>query len=158
MKSWNLLSFDEVMPNVLSFVDKEATVSLPCLRKRKRAAPQSTSLVTGVGTAVLVAAITLTNLQVNVFGSDHELRLTSAVSISNIQDDPPPLKLLFGGSHEFKWDAKKEQEMLERAAAAVSASTDANNRVNLIHAVLRENLPKDREDADDLASLGIKLG
>jgi hypothetical protein len=111
-----------------------------------------------VGTAVLVAAISLTTLQVNVRGSDAVLRISSLATVTNIHGDRPPLTLIFSASHPLKWDTAKQDEMLARAATAVAASNPGNNQANLIHAVLREDLPKSREDAIDLAALGIKLG
>jgi hypothetical protein len=157
MRSWNLLYFDDVVPNVLSSVDKEASVVVPSMR-RQRKPFSSTTIVGAVGSVVLVAAISLTSLQVNVCGSDDTLRLSSVVSISNIQNDRPPLALLFSASHPLKWDAAKQNEMLARAATAVAAANPGDNQANLIHAVLREDLPKSREDAIDLTALGIKLG
>jgi hypothetical protein len=46
-----------------------------------------------------------------------------------------------------EWDAAKESEMLDLAAAALSKSNEADNEANLIHAVLREDLPSSREEA-----------
>jgi hypothetical protein len=93
-----------------------------------------------------------------VSGSDSELRISSVASVSNIKNVRPPLALLFDVSHHLKWNAAKEEEMLNRAAAALSASDGSENAANLIHSVLRESLPRDRRDLDSLASLGIKLG
>jgi hypothetical protein len=157
MKLWNLSHFDDVVPNVLTSVDKQASVEVPSLRRRRR--PLSTAPVVGtVGTIVFVAAMSLTSLQFNVCGSDHRLRLTSIVSTSNMQVDRPPLAILFAADHPLKWDAEKEQEMLAKAEASIAASSAGMNESNVIHAVLREQLPKSREEALDLSVLGIKLG
>jgi hypothetical protein len=93
-----------------------------------------------------------------VSGSDSELRIFSVASITNVQNDRPPLALLFDARYDLKWDPSKEEEMLEKAAASVSAADRSQNAANFIHSVLREGLPGDRKDADDLKKLGIKLG
>jgi hypothetical protein len=158
MKSWNLSTFEDLSPTVLSSVDKDATVRLSGMRRRPTGV-SVTRRVSVASAAFFVAAISLASpLQVVVCGSDNALRLTSTESISNIQSDRPPLGLLFGAKHALKWDAAKEAEMLAKAAASIAASTDKNNEANFIHAVLSEELPSDRENAVDLASLGIKLG
>jgi hypothetical protein len=157
MKSWNLLHFDEVVRPVLSPIDKDATAVIPSMRRKNRPL-SATTLVGTVSAVVLVTTMSFTPVRVNVSGSDDALRISSYTSTSNFQNDQPPLALLFGGNHTLKWDAAKEQEMLARAAAAVACSSDRNNEANLIHSVLRENLPRDRDEADDLASMGIKLG
>src|ERR1017187_5850224 len=149
MKSWNLSNFDQVMPNVLTEVDKEASAEVAPIRRRRKFIPPAPMV--SVGMVVLVASISLTSIQMNVSGSDNELRISSSASFSNVSNDRPPLALLFGGTcGDLKWSATHEQEMLERAAASVAASTDANNRPNMIHSVLREKLPKDRKSADEL--------
>jgi len=157
MKSWNLLLFDEVVPNVLSSVGKESSVSAQCAPRRRKLR-RSGVIAEAAGTIVFVAAMTLTSLQVQVSGSDDALRLSSVVSTSNIHIDRPPLALFFGAAHPLKWDAAKEDEMLSKAAAAVAAAGGTKNRENVIHAVLREGLPSDREEAADLSKLGMKLG
>jgi hypothetical protein len=111
-----------------------------------------------MATVAIVAAIGFTSLRVDVCGSDDELRLSSAASISNVHEDRLPLTLLFGAKHELKWDAAKEREMLTKAADALAVSTGKDNEANMIHAVLREKLPSNREETLDLASLGIELG
>jgi hypothetical protein len=157
MKLWNLSHLDDLTPNVLASVDKDATVEVLSPRRRRIIAP-TTTLSGVVGTAVLVAAISLTTLQVNVCGSDEALRMSSVATVSNAHSDRPPLTLIFGAAHPLKWDAAKEAEMLARAAASLAKSKESDNEVNLIHAVLKEDLPSSREEATNLASLGIKLG
>jgi hypothetical protein len=154
---WNLSHFEDLTPNVLSSVDKDASVEVRSARRRRITAPTTSTVASVVGSAVLVAAISLTTVQVNVCGSDEALRMSSIATVSNIRIDRPPLSLIFSASHSLKWDAAKEEEMLSRAAAAVDASNPADNQANLIHSVLREELPKSREDVIDLAALGIKL-
>jgi hypothetical protein len=112
----------------------------------------------GLVSTVALVAISFTTVQMRISGSDNELRISSVTSSTNIRSERPPLALLFGINHPLKWDAAKEEEMLTKAAAAVAASDGSRNAANLIHSVLREDLPRDRKGADDLGSLGIKLG
>jgi hypothetical protein len=156
MKLWNLSSFEDVAPTVLSFVDKDSGAEVQALRKRSPKTMKTVSM--GLVSTVALVAMSLTSLEMRVSGSDSELRISQIASLSNIQDERPPLALLFGVSHHLKWSAAKEKEMLARAAAAVSSSDSSQNAANLIHAVLRENLPRDQKDADELASIGIRLG
>lgn len=157
MKSWNLSHFNDLTPNVLSSVDKNASVAVSSMPRRRTTAPITTIAEAVVGTVVFVAAISLTSLQVNVCAAMTRYVCLPLATISNIHNDRPPLMLIFGANHALKWDAAKEEEMLTRAAASVAKSNDSDNEANLIHAVLRENLPSDRKEAVDLASLGIKL-
>ena len=157
MRFWNLVAFDELSPEVLESVGKAASIALAMPRRRRTPVRTTTNLGL-MATAAFVAAISVTSLRLDVYGSDDALRLSSAVSISNVREDRPPLTLLFGAKHALKWDAATEQEMLTKAANALAGSTDKNNEANMIHAVLREKLPSNREEALDLASLGIKLG
>lgn len=156
MKLWNLLSFEEVVPTVLSSVDKESCAEVSVARGRSPKVMKTISM--GLACTAALVAISLTSLQMRVSGSDSELRISSVASFSNIRNERPPLALLFGVSHHLKWDATKEAEMLAQAAAKVSGSDGSQNAANFIHSVLREDLPRDRRDADELASLGIKLG
>jgi hypothetical protein len=157
MKLWNLSRFDDLTSNVLASVNKDATVEVLSSRRRRIIAPKTT-LSGVVGTAVLVAAVSFTMLQVNVCGSDEQLRMSSVATVSNAHSDRPPLTLIFSASHPLKWDAGKEAEMLAKAAASLVKSKESDNEANMIHAVLKEDLPSSREEAIDLASLGIKLG
>lgn len=156
MKLWNLSSFEEVVPTVLSSVDKDSSTEVRILRKRSPKIMKTVSM--GLVSTVSLVAISLTSLQMHVSGSDSELRISSVASFSNIREEGPPLALLFGASHDLKWDTAKEEHMLTRAAAAVSSSDGSQNAANLIHSVLREALPRDRKDTKELAALGIKLG
>ena len=156
MKLWNLSSFEEVVPTVLLSVDKDSSASVHVARKRSPKAKKTVSM--GLVSTVALVAISITSLQMRVSGSDRKLHISSVASSSNIRDVRPPLALLFGVSHDLKWDNAKEEAMLTKAAAAVSASDVRQNTANLIHSVLREDLPSDRKGADELVSLGIKLG
>jgi hypothetical protein len=152
MKSWNLSNFEDIAPNVLSFVNKDATVEMPSPRRRRH--PVRTTAAVGLAsTAVLIAAITLVSVQVHVSGSDDVLRLSSAVAISNVQTDRPPLTLLFGAKHSLKWDSGKEKDMLQRAALALLSQPSKQNEHNLIQSVLREDLPSDRSEAKEIELL-----
>ncbi len=158
MKSWNLSNFEDLSPVVLSSVNKNSSLQLPRKYKRRHGSIPTASTVSAVGAAVLVAAIALTSLQVQVCGSDSELKLHTTTSISNISTNRPPLTLIFGAKpHPLKWDIAKETAMLERAARAITVSSNRENAANVVHAALREELPSDQKDAVDLALLGIKL-
>ncbi|HVN93269.1 MAG TPA: hypothetical protein VMT38_06220 [Terracidiphilus sp.] len=157
MKIWNLSSFEEVVPNVLSSVDKDSSAEVHTSQKRPLNTTKRFSMGL-VGTVILVASISVASVQMRVSGNDSKLRISTIPSITNVQNDRPPLALLFDARHDLKWDATKEQEMLERAAAAVAITDRSQNAANVIHSALREGLPRDRKDADDLAKLGIKLG
>jgi hypothetical protein len=160
MKSWNLLdSFEQFTPNVLSSVGKDASAEVPSSMKRR--APRqmrSTAIGVAVGAVVLVAVIGVKPTQVTVSGSGDTLHITATASTSNAEVDRPPLSLLFGGRHPLKWTPDREKEMLAKAASALMASDGRDNEANMIHAVLREGLPRNRKEADDLDSLGIRLG
>lgn len=156
MKLWNLSSFEEVVPSVLSSVEKDSITKVNVARKRSPTAMKTVSM--GLVSTVAVVAISLTTVQMRVSGSDSELRISSVASVSNIRGERPPLALLFDAGHKLKWDAAKEEEMLAKATTAIAAADGSRNAANLIHSVLREDLPRDQKDADDLASLGIKLG
>jgi hypothetical protein len=82
----------------------------------------------------------------------------SVTTVSSAHADRPPLTLIFSAAHPLKWDAAKEAEMLARGVAAIAKAKESDIEANMIHAVLTEELPSSREDAVDLASLGIKLG
>jgi hypothetical protein len=82
----------------------------------------------------------------------------ATASTSNIQPERPPLGLLFGGQDSSKWTSAHESEMLKKAAAAVAASSGQENEFNMIHSVLRESLPRNRKEAEDLDALQKKLG
>ena len=159
MKLWNLSHFDDLTPNVLASVDKDATVEVLSSRRRRIVVPKTTAtLASVVGTVVVVAAVSFTTLQVNVCGSDELLRMSSVATVSNAHSDKPPLALIFGAGYPLKWDSAKEEEMLAKAAASLAKSKERDNEANMIHAVLKEDLPSSREEAADLASLRIKLG
>jgi hypothetical protein len=111
-----------------------------------------------MGTALLVAAISMTSLQSYVSGSDHMLRIRVDAGISNAADARPPLHLLFGGKHPLKWDAAKEREMLELAVAAIETTSEGDNRANAIYSALWEDPPAGRENLIELRSLGVKQG
>lgn len=154
--TWNLSSFDEIYPDVLTSVSKESILELPGKRKSRRNV-RSTTVAGVASVAILVAAAGLVSQRIDVYGTDDALRLPSLSSISNVKTDRPPLTLLFGGRHSVKWDRERETTMLERAAAAMANSDPKANEANLVHSLLREELPADREHADDLSSLGIRL-
>lgn len=158
MKTWNLSNFDEFTPKV--WAPKDPSVTAVPQRTRRRPLDRSRSTVVGaaIASVVIVAAMAVATVRVDVSGSDDTLRLSAAPTSTNVQEDRPPLALLFGGKFANKWDAVKESEMLARAAAAVAASSDHQNEANLIHSVLREKLPAQRSEADDLASLRAKHG
>lgn len=159
MKSWNLSSFDTFTPDVLSSVDKDASVAVPSPRRRRRQGqPKSTGAFAAIGATVLIAAIGITPVRVNVCGTDDVLHITAAASMSNIQSNRPPLGLLFGGQDSLKWTSAQERAMLTKAAAVLAASSGEENEFNMIHSVLREGLPHNRGEADDLNSLRKKLG
>jgi hypothetical protein len=156
MKLWNLSSFEEVVPTVLCPVDKDSSTEVGSLRNRTPRTMKTASM--GLVSTVFLVAISLTSVQLNVSGSDNELRISSVASTSNVRSERPPLALLFSASHHLKWEAAKEEEMLTKAAATISASDANRNAANLIHSVLREDLPRERVDADDLEPMGIRLG
>ena len=156
MKLWNLSSFEEVFPTVLSSVEKDSSTEVRATLKRPFKTIKTVSL--GLVGTVVLSAISVTSLQMRVSGSDSELRISSVPSVSNIKFERPPLALLFDAKHPLKWDVAKEEEMLAKAATAVSSSDGSQNAANLVHSLLREDLPRDRRDADELAVLGIKLG
>lgn len=155
MRMWNLSSFEDVAPPVLATIERESTVRVAAIRRRGRMRPVT---LAGLGTMIIFAAMSAAPIRMTVCGSDTDLRVASADGMTNATVDRPPLELLFGARHPLKWDSAKEQSMLSKAATALSGGSDGQNEVNLIHAVLREQLPDDRRHADDLDSLGIKLG
>jgi hypothetical protein len=159
MKTWNLLSFDELSPQVLSSVDETSTASIPLRKKLRRAAKTAKmASLSSLGAAVLVSAIAVMPIRVQVTGSDESLRLTVNSGIWNVGEERPPLHLLFGDSHRTKWSDAEERDMLERALAATKTASAEDNRLNVINSALTEELPADRKDAVDLRALGIKRG
>jgi hypothetical protein len=156
MKLWNLSSFEDLNATVVSTTDEEskAAIELPRRFRKKTAVTMTGTL----GAVMLVAAIATTTVtHVNVSGSDPQLRVTASEAASNVVTDRPPLQLLFGGRHRLKWDKAQEKRMLEKAVAALESGGSDDNRMNLIAAVVTEDLPADREHALDLGALGIKL-
>ena len=157
MKTWNLSSFEEVVPTVVTDVDRGASVEIRAARKRRlRVATQALSVA--VAGTVVLAAVSMAVVRMPVWGNDSELRVYSTASVSNTATERPPLGLLFAVDHPLKWDIASESEMLERAASSLSAHNRNTNAINLVNSVLREGLPGDADEAEDLAHLGIKLG
>lgn len=156
MKTWNLSSFDELCAPVLSSVDERSSTGIPS-RKRARGRANA-KRVAFMGAAVLVAAISVSSLQVYVSGSDDSLRFRVDPVIWRVADERPPLHLLFGGKSPLKWDSAKEGEMLELALAAVQSTDDRASRANAIYSSLWESLPEGREGLPALSDLGVKLG
>lgn len=156
MKLWNLSSFEDLSATVVSTTDEEAKAAIELPRRlRRKTAISATSTL---GAVMIVAAIAMTTVtHVNVSGSDSQLRIVASEAVSNVATDRPPLHLLFGGRHPLKWDKTKEKAMLEKAVAALQSGGSDDNRMNLVAAVVSEDLPVDREHAIDLGALNIKL-
>jgi hypothetical protein len=156
MRSWNLSTFEELLPEVLVPIEKESSATFKAPRKYK---PQRFRTSGGRGrTLVVVAAMTLGVLTVNAQGSDTKLRFSSPDgAVSNVLVEKLPLALVFSGQHPLKWDDATEKDMLSKAAAAVARANKNANEANLIQASLTEKLPSTREEAFDLSKLGIKL-
>jgi hypothetical protein len=160
MRTWNMFSFDELNPRVLTSVDKSSSASIP-IRDRGRHRERTKSVrIASIGAALLVMGITASPLQVCVSGSDNALRIRVNHGISNSETERLPLYLLFGGKHSVKWDAQTEDEMLERALAATQSlpQSEDMNRVYAVNSALHEGLPPGREGLIDLTSLGVKRG
>ena len=159
MKTWNLSSFDELSPQVLSSVDETSTTSIP-IRKKLRQAARAAKMasLSSLGAAVLVSAIAVIPVRVAVTGSDESLRITVNRGIWNVADERPPLHLLFRGSRHVRWHEAEEGDLLERALAATQAADAEDSRSNVIHSAITEELPTNRKDAVDLRTLGIKRG
>ena len=156
MKTWNLSTFDELSTQVVTS-EMPAKNSRPPNKSFRGANAPRTARVSFLGAAILVAAITSTSQKVVVFGSGGSFQLTVHSGTWNLADERPPLHLLFGGRHVLKWDAQREQEMLEKALAA-SEPSPVDDRRNAIQAALFEDLPSSHENTRDLGSLGVRLG
>jgi hypothetical protein len=106
---------------------------------------------------VVVAAMSVSPMQVSVLGSAAKLHIEAVASITNVETDRPPLELLYGAAHPLKWDKAKEQEMLEKAAGNLASERGDRTAENIVQSLLHEKLPADRDYSTDLATLGIKL-
>jgi hypothetical protein len=154
MRIWNLSSFEDVAPTVMASPDSETSATFRGVRSRATARKVSLS---ALSTMVVVAAISVSPMQVNVVGNDTKLHVEAIASMANFETDRPPLEVLFGADHPLKWDKAKEQAMLEKAAGNLTGERADRTAENIVQSLLREKLPADRDHSADLAGLGIKL-
>ena len=156
MRLWNLSSFEEIAPSVITHVESTTGEHKTSHKRTQRriAAP----LFTAVGTAVVVAAMNIAPVKMMVMANDVQSSASSCASESNIVRERPPLEVVFSADHSLKWNSATEDTMLEKAATALSGWDRSKNTSNFVQSGLREQIATDENDAIDLDALGIRLG